>query len=165
MMLQDAVLNVVQVLKVKSCNFQVTKFLFLVPRKSSSSAAAPLRREPSFSRPVVPKEVSARPSQSSIPATAPQPYSQPQTTNVNNVQLAALTKTITELKLSVDEMEKERDFYFSKLRDIEILTQKVTEPVITQSAFFKQVTEILYTTEEGFEIPAESIESASVKVL
>lgn len=76
------------------------------------------------------------------------------TTN-NAFQIAALTKTITELKLSVDEMEKERDFYFNKLRDIEILTQKINDPAITSSLFFKQVTEILYTTEDGFEIPQD----------
>lgn len=34
-----------------------------------------------------------------------------------------LTEQITELKLSVDSLEKERDFYFSKLRDIEMLCQ------------------------------------------
>ena len=58
-------------------------------------------------------------------------------------------------------MEKERDFYFNKLRDIEILTQKVTDSSITSSPFFKQITEILYTTEDGFEIPSESIDAAT----
>ena len=87
------------------------------------------------------------------------------TSNTQNaMQLAALTKTITELKLSVDEMEKERDFYFNKLRDIEILTQKITEPAINSSLFFKQITEILYTTEEGFEIPQDSTENNSGSV-
>ena len=112
--------------------------------------------------------VTKRPISSTIPNT-PIPNTQqtsPQAPTVvhsaasaaNALQLAALTKTITELKLSVDEMEKERDFYFNKLRDIEILTQKISDPVITSSIFFKQITEILYTTEEGFEIPQETVD-------
>lgn len=93
-----------------------------------------------------------------IPNTQSSSHPVPSATAATNaLQLAALTKTITELKLSVDEMEKERDFYFNKLRDIEILTQKISDPVITSSIFFKQITEILYTTEEGFEIPQDNI--------
>ncbi|BFG32746.1 microtubule-associated protein RP/EB family member 1A [Prunus yedoensis var. nudiflora] len=38
-------------------------------------------------------------------------------------EVQALSKEITDLKLSVDLLEKERDFYFAKLRDIEILCQ------------------------------------------
>ncbi len=34
-----------------------------------------------------------------------------------------LQKQVTQLQVTVDGLEKERDFYFSKLRDVEILVQ------------------------------------------
>ncbi|KAA8542415.1 hypothetical protein F0562_023449 [Nyssa sinensis] len=39
------------------------------------------------------------------------------------MEVQALSKEIKDLKVSVDLLEKERDFYFAKLRDIEILCQ------------------------------------------
>lgn len=41
----------------------------------------------------------------------------------SSAEIQALSKQVTDLKISVDLLEKERDFYFSKLRDIEILCQ------------------------------------------
>lgn len=38
-------------------------------------------------------------------------------------QIQVLNEQVTKLKLSMDNIEKERDFYFAKLRDIEILCQ------------------------------------------
>ncbi|XP_074295320.1 microtubule-associated protein RP/EB family member 1C-like isoform X1 [Silene latifolia] len=52
---------------------------------------------------------------------------------------------ITELKLSVDRLEKERDFYFSKLRDIEMFCQK---PDIQQHPVVEAIQKILYAVDE-----------------
>lgn len=133
------------------------------PAPSSVKAAANnLSRTPSVTKRPISSTTTTVPiapiPNNQIPNTQSSSHPVPSATAATNaLQLAALTKTITELKLSVDEMEKERDFYFNKLRDIEILTQKISDPVITSSIFFKQITEILYTTEEGFEIPQENI--------
>ncbi|CAJ1975269.1 unnamed protein product [Sphenostylis stenocarpa] len=40
-----------------------------------------------------------------------------------SAEIQALSKQVSDLKLSMDHLEKERDFYFAKLRDIEILCQ------------------------------------------
>ena len=60
-------------------------------------------------------------------------------------------------------LERERDFYFSKLRDIELLIQQAMEadPELEKDeGLLKQIQNILYSTEEGFEIPAEGAEGA-----
>ncbi|KAK9670339.1 hypothetical protein RND81_13G194900 [Saponaria officinalis] len=60
---------------------------------------------------------------------------------------------ITELKLSVDSLEKERDFYFAKLRDIEILCQK---PEIEHHPVVEAIQKILYAAEDNASVIEEA---------
>lgn len=70
---------------------------------------------------------------------------------------AALQQENNTLKETVVGLERERDFYFSKLRDIELLVQQAVEedPEIekAEDGLVKQIQTILYSTEDGFEIP------------
>ncbi len=71
----------------------------------------------------------------------------------SNSQNTALQEQIDELTDTVTGLEKERDFYFNKLRDIEILTTET--PVAGQEnggareegSLVKQIQEVLYSTE------------------
>lgn len=70
---------------------------------------------------------------------------------------AALQAENNTLKETVTGLERERDFYFAKLRDIELLIQQACEddPEIEkdEDGLIKHIQAILYSTEEGFEIP------------
>jgi len=72
---------------------------------------------------------------------------------------SALIAENNQLKETVGGLERERDFYFSKLRDIELLIQQAVDvdPELEkqEDGLVKQIQNILYSTEEGFEIPAE----------
>ncbi len=71
-------------------------------------------------------------------------------------QVSKLRTEIEGLREAVDGLEKERDFYFNKLRDIEIVVQATAEEheaAGEEDAALKQIQAILYSTEEGFEIP------------
>uniref|UniRef100_A0A8D0HUC6 Microtubule-associated protein RP/EB family member 1 n=1 Tax=Sphenodon punctatus TaxID=8508 RepID=A0A8D0HUC6_SPHPU len=66
---------------------------------------------------------------------------------------AELIQQINVLKLTVEDLEKERDFYFGKLRNIELICQEnegESDPVL------QRIVEILYATDEGFVIPDET---------
>ncbi|KAI8058835.1 calponin homology domain-containing protein [Thamnidium elegans] len=91
--------------------------------------------------------------------------------NHSATMIIDLNKQIAELKLTVDGLEKERDFYFGKLREIEIDVQENLEAVELNcqetdrnledhEAFpiLQSVQTILYSTEEGFEVPPEEEE-------
>ncbi|GLI72980.1 microtubule integrity protein mal3 [Penicillium ochrochloron] len=72
---------------------------------------------------------------------------------------AALQQEIATQKEAIAGLEKERDFYFAKLRDIELLLQNAIEenPELEneEDTLVKHIQGILYSTEDGFEIPAE----------
>jgi len=70
--------------------------------------------------------------------------------------MGALQLEINTLKESVLGLERERDFYFSKLRDIELIVQQEVEahPELQESeGLVTKIQSTLYSTEEGFEIP------------
>jgi len=66
-------------------------------------------------------------------------------------RMRELELEVTDLKLTVDGLEKERDFYFGKLRDIEILCQTHEDQELP---FLQSVLSILYQTEDDFVTPA-----------
>eukprot|EP00026_Physarum_polycephalum_P013045 Phypoly_transcript_13407.p1 GENE.Phypoly_transcript_13407~~Phypoly_transcript_13407.p1 ORF type:complete len:282 (+),score=59.07 Phypoly_transcript_13407:100-945(+) len=66
-----------------------------------------------------------------------------------------LTKKVTELKVNVDSLEKERDFYFGKLREVEVLAQNAEK-----SAFVDQVLAILYASDDENFAAADEVTEA-----
>ena len=110
----------------------------------------------------------------------PTPTTAPATRGARAAPLSASSAVVQEntaLKETVTGLERERDFYFSKLRDIELLVQQAIEvdPEIEkdEDGLIKHIQAILYSTEvsslsrsdkamlkerlqEGFEIPAEA---------
>ncbi|KAJ6760537.1 MICROTUBULE-ASSOCIATED PROTEIN RP/EB FAMILY MEMBER [Salix purpurea] len=83
-------------------------------------------------------------------------------------EIQALSKEITDMTLSVDLLEKERDFYFAKLRDIEILCQT---PELEDLPMAVAIKKILYAAdtkesalEEAQEYLSEAIYTAETEV-
>jgi RP/EB family microtubule-associated protein len=83
-------------------------------------------------------------------------------TPLGGANVAALQAELSTLKNTVGDLERERDFYYNKLRDIELLVQQACEqtPELEEDALVKDIQAILYSTEEGFEIPEGQAEDA-----
>ncbi|KAL0960545.1 hypothetical protein HGRIS_005583 [Hohenbuehelia grisea] len=67
-----------------------------------------------------------------------------------------LRSQVQEMSTHLEGLEKERDFYFEKLREIEILVQQQLEVLEGEGKSDLTLTEIqkiLYSTEDGFEVP------------
>ncbi|XP_075451423.1 microtubule-associated protein RP/EB family member 3 [Ascaphus truei] len=69
-----------------------------------------------------------------------------------DTQIVELNQQLLELKLTVDGLEKERDFYFSKLRDIELICQEHESEC---AGVLSKIIDILYATEDGFAPPED----------
>merc|ERR1719508_535927 len=85
-----------------------------MPKRSPASRAPPPQRAPISSRPTAPAGGGggrSAPSSNGISASAA-------------AQIDDLNAQIMEMKLTVEGLEKERDFYFGKLRDVEVIAQE-----------------------------------------
>ncbi|KAG6811235.1 hypothetical protein H0H92_008405 [Tricholoma furcatifolium] len=74
----------------------------------------------------------------------------------NDATVLLLQNQVKELSGHLEGLEKERDFYFEKLREIEILVQQqleVLEGEAKDDETLRKIQTILYSTEEGFEVP------------
>ncbi|XP_032897204.1 microtubule-associated protein RP/EB family member 1 [Amblyraja radiata] len=67
-----------------------------------------------------------------------------------DAQVAELAQQIHALKITVEDLEKERDFYFGKLRNIELICQENEQD---NDPVMQRIVEILYATDEGFAVP------------
>uniref|UniRef100_A0A023FW83 Putative microtubule-binding protein involved in cell cycle control n=2 Tax=Amblyomma TaxID=6942 RepID=A0A023FW83_AMBPA len=128
------------------------------------------------------KVAASRPVHATKPMTRNTPVSKPigaatritgSTGAGDSHRLEELSNQIAELKTTVDGLEKERDFYYGKLRDIEVLCQECDQKV-GKSQVVDQILEILYATEphgydetgnvhpegrmEGFSVPEDYVE-------
>lgn len=70
---------------------------------------------------------------------------------VNNEQMDVLMQELAEVKVTTEGLEKERDFYFEKLRQIEVMCDDLE--IETLENLRASIKEILYAVEPGFEAP------------
>ncbi|XP_022646543.1 microtubule-associated protein RP/EB family member 1-like isoform X2 [Varroa jacobsoni] len=81
-------------------------------------------------------------------------------TGVSSAKVQALEAQVAELTEQVSGLERERDFYYNKLRDIELLCQEY-EAKEDKAPALEQILEILYATEEGFSAPEDYPDEAT----
>ncbi|XP_035583245.1 microtubule-associated protein RP/EB family member 1-like [Zalophus californianus] len=110
------------------------------PKKSLSSSSAPPQR------PIATHRTTA------TPKAGPGVVRKYPGVGNGDDEAAELMQQVKVLKLTVEALEKERDFYFGKLRNIELICQEnegENNPVL------RRIVDILYATDEDFMIPDE----------
>ncbi|XP_046878244.1 microtubule-associated protein RP/EB family member 3-like isoform X2 [Hypomesus transpacificus] len=113
------------------------------PQRTSPTANKPVPTVPRHVNnvPTVPRQINNVPIKRAAPIR-----------NGGDAEITELNQQLLDLKLTVDGLEKERDFYFSKLRDIELICQ---EHENENSTTLSKIMDILYATEDGFAPPED----------
>ncbi|XP_065103033.1 microtubule-associated protein RP/EB family member 1a isoform X1 [Paramisgurnus dabryanus] len=114
------------------------------PKKPSSDTGGTPPVKPTA--PVAPQRSAAAP-KSAAPKVAPV-----RATGGADEEKEALTQMINDLKANIADMEKERDFYFGKLRNIELICQ---EKEGEGDPTMQKIIDVLYATDDGFVIPED----------
>jgi len=126
---------------------------------AASSRPAPAARAPLKAAPSAASSGAARRPQAAVAPTAKSRAAPTSTAaappnasqnNANAQAIVELEEQLKEMQMSVDALEKERDFYYGKLRSIEIMcTDKEGEDEM--GILVGQIFEVLYATEDGFQ--------------
>ncbi|KAM4605793.1 microtubule-associated protein RP/EB family member 2 isoform 1-T1 [Polymixia lowei] len=117
--------------------------IFNLPKKSHHAASSPTAGASRASS-TTPKAStpSSRPSSAKkIPVTSAPAKGEKEL----EAQVTLLNEQVNTLKLALEGVEKERDFYFSKLREVELLCQEQGEE---NAPFVERLMEVLYSTDE-----------------
>ena len=133
--------------------------------EAAPSPAKPAAPKPAAAKPAAPKPAAApatKPAAAKPRAAAPSAGKKP--AGAGGADAAALTEQLGKLTLTIEGLEKERNFYFGKLREIEILSQDDEEAAAPPTEhpdvveFKKKVLAILYATDanEEFQVPEEA---------
>ncbi|XP_059209897.1 microtubule-associated protein RP/EB family member 3a [Centropristis striata] len=131
-------------------NYDGKEYDPLLSRQGQDVAPAP-NPGPQRTSPTVPKNMpTPQRVQHNVPALRKNPSLS--RNGGSDAEIMELNQQLMELKLTVDGLEKERDFYFSKLRDIELICQ---EHESENNPILSKIIDILYATEDGFAPPED----------
>ncbi|KXS09486.1 hypothetical protein M427DRAFT_63997 [Gonapodya prolifera JEL478] len=133
------------------------------PKGLPARAPAAAARRPTKSvSPKAPAGGNSPPGAPAPSATANRHNAAPAGVTVPPAELAALRGQLAALTAQLDVATRERDFYYDKLREIEVVMgggeedgQEQPEPPSTVDGMRDMVLQILYRTEEGFEVPED----------
>lgn len=125
--------------------------------RSGIAAAKPTARPPA------PAAVRKPPPPSVAKTTSPAARTSIGTNNTvtsSSARVQQLESQVSELTEQITGLERERDFYYTKLRDVELLCQDF-ESKEDKAPALEQILEILYATEEGFSAPDDYVDEAA----